>query len=247
MVGAASVFSAAALAAPRTGWATIKGPQNRGQDQKRDGHSRHEDRGRAYVPITTSGGSFRVQQLVLIQTRFVYVSNTSLGVDYESLDKVDMSEVPLFGEIFNRAVGPEDFTDETRIGAVFQAGSNGLAAVISDEIDVEQTFVQIVNGKGIYSIRMQPRILEVAPTELGEFGALESVEVLLSGRASEDMTVAIGGLTPGRDPDIDGNKVPILGDVPMLKTLFRGTVHEGENSRLHIMVRPSIIMGDETS
>ncbi len=241
-----SVLSAlplTALAAPRAGWATIKGNQN--QDQERDGHSRHEDPELTYVPITTGSGSYRINRLVFIQTRFVYVADTSLGVDYESLDKVDMSDVPLLGDIFNRAVGPEDFTEQNRIGAVFQAGNNSLAAVIDDDIDLANMMVQIVNGNGIRTIKMEPRIVEVAPTDLGEFGSLETVRTLVSGRATDGMTLVIAGLRPDRVADVDDDKVPFLGDIPVLKNLFRGSAHEGEKRELRILITPSIIMGDD--
>lgn len=247
VLGALAAVPVVALGAPQEGRATIKGNQNRDQEQGRDGQSRHEEDGRAYIPITFSGGGMRITQMVFIQTRFIHVARTSPGVDFESLDKVDVGDVPLLGSLFNRSLGPEDFTAENRVGAVFQAGSNTLAAIISDEIELDDAKVQVVNGTGTYKIMMTPEIIDVTPTGLGEFGVLDSIQQFFAGKATQNMTMVLGGLTRDTVPDVEDDKVPYLSDIPGLQGLFRGSAHKGSKDQLLLMIRPSIIMGDETS
>ena len=233
------------LGVPEPGQAKIKGGNSQENEEQRDGQSRHESGRRTYVPLTTAGGDYRVEQLVLIQTRFIYVAETSFGVDYESLDKVNLKDVPLIGSVFNRALDPEDLSEETRVGSVFKAGENTLAAVVSDEIDIGGLTLEVVNGNGTFQLLMQPKIIETAPDGLGELGSIPVIQNILAGTATPEATIFVGGLT--RDSELeDMNKVPYLGDVPGLQALFEGTAHEGPENQLLIFITPSILIPEES-
>ena len=102
----------------------------------------------------------------------------------------------------------------------------------------------MVNGKGRFEVSQQPRIVDVAPSDLGELGTLPTLKTVMAGTASRETTIVLGGLTSTTVPETDG-KVPVLSDVPMLQRLFLGTVHRREDNNLIMFIRPSIIAGDE--
>lgn len=226
---------------------------NRNQDQseERDGPSRNEAGRLSYIPLVTEDGRFRITQLVFIETRFMHVVDTSgtadgFGVDFENLDKIDVSDIPLIGSVMGRSVSAEDFTDKNRVGSVYDAGNGTLVTVLQDFVLELDTRVSVVNGSGRFKLLMEPRIIETTPTDLGEFGAIPSVRSALTQVVLPDeATLVLGGLTREKVPD-EANKVPWIGDIPVLQHLFRGTAHSGENSELILFITPSILEGDDS-
>jgi len=242
-------FIAAALAAVLLALAPVaaQATLDKKQSEDDDRHSRHEDGSLSSVPLPDAIGGSRIGRLVVIQTRFIHIAETSFGVDFRSYDRIDVSDVPLLGSLFGGdRLSAEDFTEENRVGSVYSAGDGSLAAVIDDSIEVSDLDLEVVTGPGTYQIQVRPRLIDVAPLDLGEFGGLPSVGTLIAGQASTDTTVVLGGLTKTEVPEVD-SKVPHLGDIPMLQKLFRGTAHRGEENKLFILLRPSIVMGDEDS
>lgn len=172
------------------------------------------------------------------------VAEASFGVDFDNLDRVDVSDVPLFGSLFDRPLQAGDLTDANRVGAVYDAGDGTLAAVMDDDIDISDITISVVNGKGRFNFVMRPRVVETVPSALGAFGTLRSVQTTMAGAASHDTTLLLGGLTDRKVPAGE-HKMPLLGDIPMLQSLFRGTVHQRDERELLILVKPSIIVREE--
>lgn len=223
--------------------------QNRSED--RDGPSRNEVGRLSYIPLVTADGQVRIRRLVFIETRFIHVVETSgsadgFGVEFENLDKIDVSEVPFLGSVLGRSVSADDFTEEGRVGSVYDAGDGTLAAVMNGYELVVETRVSVVNGKGRFMVHVEPRIVETTPTDLGEFGALPSVrDALTQISLRDEATVVLGGLTSEAVPEA-ANKVPWLGDIPVLQHLFRGTAHRGEDNELMIFIKPSVLVNEES-
>ena len=221
--------------------------QRRDQDsEQRDGQSRNETGPLSVIPLTTGDGSYRIRRIVLIQTRFLHVASTeNFGVEYTNLDKVDLGEVPLLGQLFSREISADDLSEATRVGASYIAGDDTLAAVVEDDVDVGRMRISVVNGKGSYQIMLEPKILEVAPDNLDAFGEVPTVrEILTQVTVPDGTTVVLGGLTRDSVPEVD-SKLPVVGDIPVLQQLFRGTVHEQDEANLLILIKPSILVQGE--
>ena len=220
---------------------------DRDRDEQRDTQSRHEQKPLGHIPLVIPGGRLDIERIVLIQTQIVEVSETSFGIDFESLDRVDVSDFPLLGGLFGKPLQADDLTEDNRVGAVYSAGADTLAVVLDDNLDISGNIkLSVVNGKGRYNLSQEPRILDIAPTDLGEFGALRSVQTVIEGIAPEGTTIVLGGLTRETVPETT-DKVPVLGDIPVLQSLLRGSVHQLEQKELVVFIRPSIITGDEGS
>lgn len=239
MVGVSALFPGPALA-------TLKGNNENQQDQDgRDGHSRHEGVRLGYVPVVVDDrGSLRINTVIVIQTRFIHVSPTSPGVDYKNLDVVDVGDVPLLGGLFGDRLDADDFNQGNRVGSAFLAGQNSLAAVIVDDVVVPDVRPTVVNGKGSYEITGTPQVVETAPVDMGELVELPVIKNLMAGKLTPEQTMVIAGITATSVPD-NADKVPFLGDIPVLQRLFLGDVHRGDDQELHILIRPSIVVGDE--
>lgn len=216
----------------------------RQHDEQRDGQSRHESTPLQVVPLVTSDRRYVVLTIALIQPGRVRIAPTSPGVQFESLDRVDVSGVPLLGGLFGRPLQAGDLTDENRVGTVYQAGDGALAAVVDESVDVAGSTVSVVNGKGQYKLSATPQAATVAPGQFGDFGSLRSVQTTMAGTAPRDTLVTLAGLLPDREPTVEPG-VPVLDDLPILNKLFRGTVHQRDERTLLILVKPSIIIQEE--
>ncbi|MGF1591782.1 MAG: hypothetical protein ACFCUW_00805 [Kiloniellaceae bacterium] len=213
-------------------------------NQQRDTQSRHEQPSLNTITLNTDDGVLTIRYVTVIQSRHVHIAETSSGVESDSLDRLDVGAVPLFGNLFERPLNADDFTRENRVGAVYDAGDGGLAVVVDDSVAVSGIKISVVNGKLSAEIRSPPRPIQAASVELGEFGTLRSVQTMMAGQASQDTSIVLGGLTRTSVPETS-DKVPVLGDIPVLQRLFRGTAHRGRDDRLLILVKPTIIVGEE--
>lgn len=232
---------------PAAGFANDNGG---GQDrsEQRDAQSRNERASRmSHIPIRYSGGYFQAEILITIQTRFLHVTDNfsrELGIDFESLDRLDVSDVPLLGSLFDKPLRAEDFTEENRVGAVYRAADGTLVAVLDDDVEVGDSAISVVNGDGRYNILTPPKPAEGPLPDLGEFGSLRSVQTMLRGVATKETTIVLGGLTVSSAPDVTPG-VPVLGDIPVLGRLFMGPVHEVKERELVILIKPTIVIQKE--
>jgi len=245
------VFAAMAAASVLT-LAPLPGTANDGgndRNEQRDTQSRHEQPPSDRIMLRHGEGIFEMRYVVLIQTRFIHVTDTfseGIGVDFDILDRADVSDVPLLGSLFDKPLRGDDLTPENRVGAAYRGGDGTLVTVVDEAVDVSGSEVSVVNGKGRYVLTMAPKLaLQPDLPDLGEVGNLGSVQTLIRGTATRQTALVIGGLTEESDPDA-GSGVPALADIPVLRSFFLGNVYRVEDDELVILVRPSIITGDET-
>lgn len=240
--GAAALVAAGLLFALAPGSAAAN-PQGGHDDEDRDSQSRHELQRLDHVPLILRGGRREdIRRLVVIQARFITISETRFGIDAENLDRVDVSDVPLLGGLFDKPLRAGELTEANRVGTVYSTGNGALAAFIDDDVAVGDAGLSVVNGKYRYTPAAAASQAGSAG-DLGELGALPSVQQALSGKASEGTTLVLRGLTLTTVPEVP-EKTPALADVPTLRQFFRGSVHEQEHE-LIFFIRPSIIAGDE--
>lgn len=226
--------------------AALADPNERNNSEGRDGQSRHESGPLNHIPLVFGNNKFmRMVQVVVLLREVTYVTTTALGVDFTSDDRVSLDGVPVLGGLFGKTYDADDFSEENRIGSVFRAGDDTMAVVLTGDRAVDGYQVVFFNGKGHYEISGRPKLTEVSPTSLAQLGTIPSIEQLLRGQAALEVVRILAGLTATTVPPAD-SKLPVLGDLPLLQGAFAGTAHEGDDDELLIMLRPSIVMGDET-
>jgi len=113
--------------------------QDGGNDgsEQRDTQSRNEQDSLDSIPLRTEAGLFYMKHLVVIQTRFVFATDTffeGIGVDYDNLDRADVSDVPLLGGLFDKPLRGEDLTEENRVGSVYRGADGTLVAGVDEAV-----------------------------------------------------------------------------------------------------------------
>ncbi|WP_193366863.1 hypothetical protein [Pelagibius marinus] len=213
------------------------------ENKDKDTQSRHELQDLAHIPLTLSGGIREdIHNVIVIQTRFITVKQTRFGIDSDNLDRANVSEVPLLGSLFEKPLRGADLTDANRVGAVYSTGNGGLVAFVDDGVAVDESGISVVNAKFRYTLTGPAQAAQAGQLDLGELGKLTSVGQAVTGQAPEGTTIVLRGLTTTSVPPVE-DKVPVLGDVPVLRQFFRGSVHSFKDD-LIFFVRPSIIAGD---
>lgn len=244
-----SVTAAVLAALLMLGWsgASLANPENKNASEGRDGQSRHESGPLNHIPLVFGNNQFmRMVQVFVLLRDVSYVATTAFGVDFTSDDRVGLDGVPVLGGLFDKTYDADDFTEENRIGSVFRAGDDTMAVVLTGDRAVDGYQVVFFNGKGHYEISGRPKLTEVSPTSLAQLGTIPSIEQLVRGQAALEVVRILAGLTATTVPPAD-SKLPVLNDLPLLRGAFAGTAHEGDDNTLLIMLRPSLVMGDETS
>ena len=224
-------------------------PDRQRDEEDHDGQSRFEFPG-AMDYVKVYFGEDRLPEeyrsMVLIRARLVETVRTEdLGVEFENLDRLDVSGIPLVGGLFDERLSAADFTEKNRVGTAYSNGIGGLVMILGDgATSADDVSISVVNGKGRFHLRHGAVRIDIAAVGLGELGKLQSVRQLLSGEADRETEMVLGGLTQTSVPDA-GTGLPVLGDVPLLQSLFRGTVHQRDETELLVLIKPSIILQEE--
>jgi type IV pilus assembly protein PilQ len=152
------------------------------------------------------------------------------------------SQVKLVEEVFS------NFKLETQNNS----GGSGSTSTITTEkaeaglqLDVE---VDRIDDNGFISMRINPRISAPLRNQSVQIGNTSNLITLLQKRevstglirVRDGQTVLLTGVIQESDRS-DVRKVPILGDIPLLGSLFRSTSRQKERKEVIVMVTPQIM------
>ena len=186
----------------------------------------------------------------------------STMVEVTDVNKLDLSGVPLFGDLVGPEFNGDDMTEENKVGNVYSTGEGGLFVVLEPTAlgDPGQLNIgRLLVFNGDYSFEVKPLQLNVVPaasadrryvtmhlgTTLGDLPSVQSATGVNSNVAVPDGgTILLGGLTQA-EVENDARQVPFLGDVPVLNRMFRGTAHQDGKANLLVLIKPSILIRDE--
>lgn len=106
-----------------------------------------------------------------------------------------------------------------------------------------------INNDQTITVYLTPQIQNFVGTSTGPNGEeipnTSSQFVSVVARVKNGETIVLGGLTTKTDT-YNLNRVPVLGDLPIIGQFFRSTVRTSSNSDLLIFVTPTIVEDDET-
>jgi pilus assembly protein CpaC len=129
---------------------------------------------------------------------------------------------------------------------VAQTSSGGTSVTIEwREFGVKLGFVPTVVDSDLVNLKVEPEVSNLDFNNAITIGGFV-VPALRMRRASTEVelhggeSLVIGGLKSDAERDIE-NKIPILGDIPLLGYLFRSTSKAVEENELMIMVSPQIV------
>jgi len=100
-----------------------------------------------------------------------------------------------------------------------------------------------INESGYMTLQVDQEVTELGPmTDYGFTTSKRAAKTIIN--AEDQQTVVIGGLM--KDIVTEGDsKIPILGDIPVIGTLFRYTKNKKEKVNLLIILTPHIVEGKE--
>lgn len=119
---------------------------------------------------------------------------------------------------------------------------NSTSKVEFEEFGVALKFTPIVQSNGLITLKVAPTISEI--TELVESPAgmlpvVDTRQLETTAQLHDGQTLVLAGLL--RNDVIDSlNKVPLLGDVPVLGALFRSSAYQNKKSELMIAITPHL-------
>lgn len=182
-------------------------------------------------------GTNFVGQLVaglLRNTTSKIVADPTLIIQEDETANIDLTEDIVVGitrTITNRG---DDNDDEEEI--------------IEPEIDQVGLQVQVevasIDDNGFISMNIEPSVSSIAGSEVvdGETVTLKRESKLTSGliRLRDDQTLILAGVIDERDI-VSTSKVPLLGDIPLVGSLFRNSSRENSRRELLFVITPQII------
>jgi pilus assembly protein CpaC len=130
---------------------------------------------------------------------------------------------------------------------VAQAGGTGAATVTIEyqQYGVKLVFVPVIMGDGRIRLKMAPEV-----SDIDYSNAVQTAGFLVPGRRTRSVsttvdlvggqTLAIAGLLDNR---VASNKeaIPLLGDLPVLGTLFRSVRYQRSETELMVLVTPRVV------
>jgi general secretion pathway protein D len=122
--------------------------------------------------------------------------------------------------------------------------TNPFTTIVRQDVGLQLTVTPQVHDGMAVSMQVDLEITNVLPSPIGE-GAFSDVvtskrTVQNSILADDGQTIVLGGLIQD-DINDSVRKVPVLGDVPVVKHLFRSTSKDRTKRNLLVFLRPTII------
>jgi type IV pilus assembly protein PilQ len=130
------------------------------------------------------------------------------------------------------------------------SGGGSIGTTEFREVGVELRVVPHLTREGMIRLLLNPKFKvrtgDVLPVSSGNLVApqpiIASRETLTTALIRDGQTVVIGGLRK-QTVNQQINKVPLLGDLPLLGLLFRSQGEETVNSELVVFITPSLVTG----
>jgi type IV pilus assembly protein PilQ len=190
----------------------------------------------------TTGGLFNVGSRWLAQLQFAIQSQNAKVLTDPTLtiQEGQRAQVKLVEEVFSNVKQERTGTgDNVTTTITTEKAEAGL------QLDVE---IDRIDDNGFVSMRINPRISSPARTQSinlsGNFNDvvfLQKREVSTGlVRVRDGQTLLLSGVIQESDRS-DVRKVPILGDIPLLGTLFRSTSRTKQRREVIVMVTPNIM------
>ncbi len=125
----------------------------------------------------------------------------------------------------------------------YQTVSDNDVAINFKEFGVGLKFTPIIGSDGMVTLRVSPSVSEITElidTSTGPQPVLSTRKLNTTVRLRDGQTLVLAGLLQDNLREII-SKVPLLGDIPVLGTLFRSSSYQQRKTDLLIAVTPHIV------
>ena len=121
---------------------------------------------------------------------------------------------------------------------------NGNVGIQFKDYGVGLRFTPIVNSDGLITLRVSPSVTDISQLVDTGFGGQQAVfssrKLDTSVQLHDGQTLALAGLLQNNLSEVV-SKIPLLGDIPILGTLFRSTSYLEQKTDLLIAVTPHLV------
>jgi pilus assembly protein CpaC len=168
-----------------------------------------------------------------------------------NIDKFSLALQFLESESMARLLAEPRLVTQSGQEASFLAGGEFPYQTVSDqdvsinfkEFGVGLKFTPIVGSDGMVTLRVSPSVSEITQlieTSTGPQPVLSTRKLNTTVRLRDGQTLVLAGLLQDDLREIV-SKVPLLGDIPVLGTLFRSSSYQEKKTDLLIAVTPHIV------
>ncbi|OKH13789.1 hypothetical protein NIES208_14780 [[Limnothrix rosea] IAM M-220] len=186
--------------------------------------------------VSPTRGTNFVGQLVaglLRNSTSKIIADPTLIIQEDETANIDLTE--------DIVVGTRQIEITNNDGDVIGAGEEPVIDEVGLQVQVE---VAGIDDNGFISMNIEPSISSIAGSEEvdGEPVTLKRESKLTSGlvRLRDDQTLILAGVIDERDL-VETSKVPLLGDIPILGSLFRSTNRLNSRRELLFIITPQIV------
>jgi pilus assembly protein CpaC len=125
------------------------------------------------------------------------------------------------------------------------AGGAGAVTIMFKEYGVRLNFIPTITPRGTIRLQVAPEVSALDFTNAIQISgfdvpAITTRKVNTEVELADGQSFAIGGLLDNRDTETY-NKIPLLGDIPILGKFFQSMVKNRTNTELIVIVTPEIV------
>jgi type II secretory pathway component GspD/PulD (secretin) len=120
------------------------------------------------------------------------------------------------------------------------------------DVGVQLTLTPYINGDGFVTMKIKPEVssvdgtlsYQIAPSVNNEVPLVAKTTAETTIMVKDGRTIVIGGLSKDETVKKE-NKLPLLGDIPVLGHAFKKTVNTSQKSEIVVFITPHIISGED--
>lgn len=125
------------------------------------------------------------------------------------------------------------------------AGGSTAVTIMFKEYGIRLNFIPTLTPRGTIRLQVAPEVSSLDFTNAVEISgfqvpAITSRKVNTEVELKDGQSFVIGGLLDNRETE-SFEKIPFLGDIPVLGKLFQSTLHNKTNTELIVLVTPEIV------
>ena len=118
--------------------------------------------------------------------------------------------------------------------------TNPFQTINREDVGIVLKVTPQINEGDAIKLDIEQEVSSLAPSETGGGQITNNRSIKTTVLVADGQTVVLGGLIRD-DANESQQKVPLLGDIPLLGGLFRYNSHRNEKSNLMVFIRPSIM------
>ncbi|WP_034917587.1 DNA uptake porin HofQ [Erwinia sp. 9145] len=174
---------------------------------------------------------------------FARLNGRLLELELSALEQEDKLEIIASPRLFTSHQQPASIKQGTEIPYEVSSGTNGSTTVEFKDavLGMEVTPVVQPNGRILLKLHITQNVPgKVMRSGEGEYLAIDKQEIQTQVTLKDGQTLALGGIFQQQSSQSQ-KKVPLMGDIPLLGSLFRYQANEQKRRELVIFITPRLI------